>query len=135
MPTYDFLLAWNAGCRACHESAPPGFCTHVRLLASLFVSFSFHLSCRQALAGRGANTVAAAQDEGPRPILKLTQKFSRNMDVPAAQDVAKRVFDVANGQIRWALCFAHTVTAFQHVAHSTSKGSSKALVGVLFQVM
>lgn len=59
------------------------------------------MRCRQALAGKRANTVAAAQqDEGPRPILKLTQKFSRNMDMPAAQDVAKRVFDIANGHIR-----------------------------------
>lgn len=59
------------------------------------------MSCRQALAGRAAINVAAVQqDEGPRPILKLTQKFSRNVDVPAAQDVAKRVFDIANGHIR-----------------------------------
>ena len=57
--------------------------------------------CRQALAGRAAITAAATQlDEGPRPILKLTQKFKRNMEVPAAQDVAKRVFDIALGHIR-----------------------------------
>ena len=55
------------------------------------------------MAGKGAIAAAAplsAPDEGPRPIVKMTQKFSRNPDVPAEQDVAKRVFDIANNQIR-----------------------------------
>lgn len=51
------------------------------------------------MAGKTAKT-APQQDEGPRPILKVTQKFSRNAKVPAAQDVAKRVFDIAGGLVR-----------------------------------
>ena len=51
------------------------------------------------MAGKGAKT-NPQQDEGPRPILKMTQKFSRNMEVPAAQDVARRVFDIAGGHVR-----------------------------------
>lgn len=58
---------------------------------------------RQALAGKGAKSLAAPQqDEGPRAILKITQKFGRNPEVPADQDVARRVFDIANGHIRYS---------------------------------
>jgi len=58
---------------------------------------------RQALAPKGAKGAPPPpQEEGPRTIVKMTQKFSRNPEVPAEQDVARRVFDIANGRIRLA---------------------------------
>jgi hypothetical protein len=61
---------------------------------------------RQALAPKGAKGAPPPpQEEGPRTILKMTQKFGHNPEVPPEQDVAKRVFDIANGHIR----LAHTL--------------------------
>jgi len=40
----------------------------------------------------------------------MTQKFSHDPEVPAEQDVAKRVFDIANGHIR----SAHTLISTPH---------------------
>ncbi|DBA85904.1 TPA: hypothetical protein ACH3X1_005449 [Trebouxia sp. C0004] len=61
-----------------------------------------HSDLKQALAPKGARGGAPPppQEEGPRTIVKMTQKFSRNPEVPAEQDVARRVFDIANGRIR-----------------------------------
>ena len=60
------------------------------------------LRCRQALAAKpGKGAPAPQPDEGPRTILKMTQKFSRNPGLPARQDLAKCVFDIANGEIRY----------------------------------
>lgn len=57
--------------------------------------------CRQALAAKGPKgATPATPEEDPRTVLKMTQKFSRKPEVPADQDVAKQVFDIANGQIR-----------------------------------
>ncbi len=57
--------------------------------------------CRQALAAKAPKGAPPPpQDDGPRTILKMTQKFGRNPEVPAEQDVARRVFDIANGHIR-----------------------------------
>lgn len=57
--------------------------------------------CRQALAAKGPKgATPATPEEDPRTILKMTQKFGRKTEVPADQDVAKQVFDIANGQIR-----------------------------------
>ena len=39
-------------------------------------------------------------DELTRPIVKMTEKFSRRAELPAHLDVAKRVFYSAQGQIR-----------------------------------
>ena len=66
--------------------------------------------CRQALAAKapkGAPLVTP--EEGPRTILKMTQKFNRNPEVPAEQDVARRVFDLAKGHIRSATALAARV--------------------------
>ena len=58
---------------------------------------------RQALAPKGAKGgPPPSQEEGPRTINKMTQKFSRDPEVPAERDVARRVFDIANGHIRLA---------------------------------
>ena len=66
---------------------------------------------RQALAPKGAKGAPPPpQEEGPRTILKMTQKFRHNPDVPAERDVAKRVFDIANGHIR----SAHTLISAPH---------------------
>ena len=52
-----------------------------------------------ALATRQSSSKKKA-DELTRPIVKMTEKFSRRAELPAHLDVAKRVFYSAQGQIR-----------------------------------
>ncbi len=75
---------------------------HHNCLISMHDEFCVCLH-RQALAPKGVKGAPPPpQEEGPRTILKMTQKFGHNPEVPAEQDVAKRVFDIANGRIRSA---------------------------------
>jgi hypothetical protein len=52
----------------------------------------------------GAGGATAGQDRA-LPILKMTEKFGRNPDKPADEDVAKRVFYLDQGKTM--LCFQH----------------------------
>ena len=81
---------------------------HHNCLISMHDEFCVCLH-RQALAPKGAKGAPAPpQEEDPRTIVKMTQKFSRNPEVPAEQDVARRVFDIANGCIRSANTLSST---------------------------
>jgi hypothetical protein len=62
----------------------------------------------EAAAGGAAGAAAAAGAGGQDralPILKMTEKFGRNADKPADEDVAKRVFYLDQGKTM--LCFQH----------------------------
>uniref|UniRef100_H2YT25 Coiled-coil domain-containing protein 135 n=1 Tax=Ciona savignyi TaxID=51511 RepID=H2YT25_CIOSA len=87
-----------------HKARVDGLCKREETPAEItehFINRDDFLYLRHVLFGKRQKKVAPATAEGtPRPILKITEKFHRNVSRPASEDVAEQVFVLHEDKIQ-----------------------------------